>query len=170
MCGGAGAEAYFYFTLTATSDVFLATHQTVGITFIPAGTTSISGTILGYTNDYTDAVTTGCTYTSAREDRVYYFYLPASQSVTFDGCAGVGSRFDEIIYVRSVCTDAALGNQVVCNDDDACGGNVFCDSGKFNAGFTATLGPGLYFFFADGYLTGGSCDTLGNFVYTISGL
>ncbi len=178
-CGGAGAEAYFTFTLTEASDVFLTTHQTGTIntvlyvrqgsctgtqvtcnadadglqtsriqltslsadtyyviadtisgvssgdvtldayisapgaasdrcgnpTFITTGTTTLTGNIIGYTNDYANVVNPPCSFPAAREDRVYYFYLPTAGNVTFDGCANDPYRFDQIIYIRSVCSD-----------------------------------------------------------------
>jgi len=137
---------------------------------IPAGATSISGTILGFTADDVVAAGADCPYPSAREDRVYYFYLPASRVVTFNGCAGAGQQWDQILYVRRVCDRADPGNQAACNDDDSCGGSPsFCDSGHYNSGLTATLGPGLYYFFVDGYHVGNDCDTLGNYTFTLTG-
>ncbi len=246
-CGGAGAEAYFNFTLTATSDVFITTHMSAGIntvlyvrscncggpevgcntdadglqtstlrltnlaaglynvfvdtvsgvtsgnvtadiyistpgaasdrcgnpTPLLAGTTTLAGNVIGFTNDYTDVTgVTGqtCTLPSAREDRVYYFYLPTSRAVTFNGCHAT-DRFDEVAFLRNVCSDGAAPAQVACNDDDGCGGSpASCNSGKYNSGFTTTIGPGLYYFFADGYALGNGCDALGSFTYAITGL
>ncbi|NMC71903.1 MAG: hypothetical protein GYA57_17850 [Myxococcales bacterium] len=142
-------------------------------TFLPAGTTSLSGSVLGYTNDYTNTVVAGCPHTALREDRVYYFYLPAARAVTVDGCADAPNSFDQIVYVRSICTDGAAGNQVACNDDDSCAGDpTLCDSGHYNSGFTATLGPGLYYLFIDGwkFAEGHVCNERGGYQFTISGL
>ncbi|TPW08996.1 MAG: hypothetical protein FD127_4288, partial [Acidimicrobiaceae bacterium] len=134
--------------------------------FIAAGTTSLSGNIIGYSNDYTSV---GCN--GGREDRVFYFYLPTARAVTFDGCHPIDT-FDQSAYLRSVCSDGTAGGQVTCNDDDACGGSpAFCDSGQYNSGFTTTIGPGLFYFISDGWgFYGNGCDTIGAYTYAITGL
>jgi hypothetical protein len=232
-CGGAGAEAYFAFTLTATSDVFLATHDTAGVntilcvrqtncngtqvgcntdadglvtsrltltslapgtynvfvdtvagvpaggtvtldayitapgpasercgnpTFIPAGALNIMGNTCGFTDDYQPVVDSincfglfsGNGPTGGELDRVYYFYLPTSRTVTVSGCS-VGS-YDAALFARRVCTDASAGAQVAC-DDDACSGSTsFCTSAGYRPTFTTTIGPGLFYLYVDGYL------------------
>jgi hypothetical protein len=243
-CGGAGAEAYFSFTLSATSDVFLTTHMSSPIntvlyvrrdnctgtqvgcstdadgrttstlrltslaagtynvfvdtvsgvtsgtvtldayisapgtasdrcgnpTFIAAGTSSLTGNIVGFANDYVPAPGGDCTQ-GARGERVFYFYLPTARSVTVNGCASSPYLYDQVIYVRNVCSDGSAAAQAVCNDDDGCGGSPsFCNSGRYNSSFTQTLGPGLYYFFVDGYLVGNACDTMGDYSFTITGL
>ncbi len=239
-CGGAGAEAYLTFTLTAPSDVFVTTHGTgardtviyvrecscggtergcnddadglttsalqltalpagtynvivdteaattadviVDLYFnaatvagdrcgsptpIPAGTTALTGNTCAFGADYQPAVVTGCNFigTGASNDRVYYFYLPTSRTVTFNGCT-LGSTFDSAIYVRGVCTTDSAANLLACNDDGCTGPNM-CDR-ALRSSFTTTLGPGLFYFFADGY-QGGTCDC-GDFDYGITGL
>jgi hypothetical protein len=242
-CGGAGgSEAYLTFTLTATSDVFIATHQagtidtvvyvrectctgtevagacndnadgrmtsrlrlpslppgtynvvvdtkaaitaTVPVdvyisapavesdrcgnpTFIPAGTTTISGNTCAFNADYNPAADSGCPYSGSgrAQDRVFYFYLPTARTVTFSGCV-TGSNYDQTIYVRSVCSDGAVAAQPICNDD-GCGGPTACDR-NLRSSFTTTLGPGLFYFVADGYM-GGTCDC-GPYAFSITGL
>jgi len=241
-CGGAGSEAYLSFTLTAASDVFIATHGAgidtvvyvrscectgteVGCndnadglttsalhltsvaagsynvlidtkapmsasfnvdiyisapgtasdrcgnpTLIPAGATSVSGNTCGFGSDYDLANVAGdCPYVSGGNavERVYYFYVPTSRSVTFNGCTA-GTAYDTTIYVRRVCTDPIPANQVACNDD-GCGGAPACDK-KVRSTMTTTLGPGLYYFFADGYDDGAWPCPCGNYDFAISGL
>ena len=135
--------------------------------FIPATATAVSGDTCAFTADYLPTSSTNCQYTGTGggRERVYYFYVDAPKIVTFSGCTA-GTVFDTTAYFRSVCSDAA--QQPDCNDD-GCGGNLACDKG-LRSSVTATLSPGLYYFFADGYDSGTSSCPCGNFSYAISGL
>jgi hypothetical protein len=247
-CGGAGGEAFFYFELTAPSDVFLTTHQTGangsidtvlyvrgndcttsaevgcndnadGLTTsvlrltnlaagrynvvvdtravtsgtvwldayistpgatsdrcgapgnIGAGATMLSGTLIGYTNDYSvSPVASSCPYQSAREDRVYYFFLPTARSVTFAGCNMFAQAFDSNLYVRNVCGDGSPGNQAACNDDGCSGGNGCLANSRVST-LTRTLGPGLFYLFVDAYSYGVTmCDSVGAYQFSVSGI
>jgi len=135
--------------------------------FISAGTTSITGNTCSFGADYEPAASTGCPFVGSggANERVYYAYLPTARAVTFNGCVA-GSSYDQTIFLRDVCSDGALANQQECNDD-GCSGPPQCDRAR-RSSMSATIGPGLYYFFADGYL-GGTCDC-GDFAYATSGL
>jgi hypothetical protein len=138
-------------------------------TFIPAGATTLTGNTCAFTNDYTVAMDAGCPYsgTGAATDRVYYFYLPTSRSVTVSGCT-TGTSFDTTFYVRSVCSDGALANQLACNDDSCSGSTTSCTAG-LRSSITQTLGPGLHYLFIDGYQSGASSCPCGAFAPTLTG-
>ena len=136
-------------------------------TFIPSGTTSLSGNTCSFAADYSPATSTGCPFIGSGDanDRVFYVVLPTARSVTFDGCVA-GSAYDEAIYFRSVCSLGTLANQLECNDD-GCTGPPACER-SLRSSMTTTIGPGLFYFFADGYL-GGTCDC-GDYTYAVSGI
>ena len=97
-----------------------------------------------------------------------------AETVTFDGCNADGPHsYDQMAYIRSVCTDASSGSQLGCGDD--CDNpTVQCNNGRRNASVTATIGPGLFYFIADGWCAG-ACDLAsicfcGGYDYTVSGL
>ncbi|MDQ3036985.1 MAG: putative metal-binding motif-containing protein, partial [Myxococcota bacterium] len=137
-------------------------------TAIAPAATSISGDTCTFTNDY-DLVTVAgeCPYTGAGDaaERVYYFYLPTSRTITVDGCTA-GTAYDSAIFFRQVCNDGAGANQVACNDDGCSGGGAGC-SDSLRSSRTVTLGPGLYYLFIDGYSTG-TC-ACGGYQFTLSG-
>ena len=241
--GGTGSEAYLTFTLTATSDVFVTTHNSgidtvlyvrdcsctgpqracndnadgynssalrmrdlpagtyniiadtraamsgsidvdVYITTpgpdgdrcgdalpIPAGSANLTGNTCSFTNDYQPQPVDGCLSGSgAFLDQVFYFYVPSSRTVTFNGC-GSGMNYDSTIYVRTVCNDSTAGAQAACNEDGSgCSGmRAFCNTGYYNSSLTTTLGPGLYYFFTDGWSTSATC-SCGPYSYSISGI
>ena len=136
-------------------------------TFLPAGTTSLTGSTCGFGIDYAPVTTAECSFagTGLAEDRVYYFYVPTSRTVTFDGCRPAVD-YDPTTYIRSSCEDASAAAQTHCNDD-GCGGPPDC-GGAYRSSLTTTLGPGLYYLFVDGYQDG-ICDC-GTFDYAVSGL
>jgi hypothetical protein len=135
--------------------------------FIAAATTMLAGDTCAFTADETAAVDVACDYTGigGAQDRVFYFYLPTSRSVTFDGCTAA-TNYDSSIYVRDVCTSAAPSSQLACNDD-GCMGTVGC-GGTYRSSMTATLGPGLFYVFADGY-DSFEC-ACGNYQFNVTGL
>jgi hypothetical protein len=137
--------------------------------FIPAGTSSISGETCSYTEDYVPTTTVDCDFAGVGEawDRVYYFYLPTTTTVGFDGCNGVSS-YDETIFIRDVCTSGSAADQVMCMDDNCTGSAAMCD-GVYRAANTVTLPAGLYYFFADGWGTDVGC-SCGNFQYDLTGI
>jgi len=138
-------------------------------TFIPAGTTNISGNTCAFNHDYDiTADSIDCQYSRAgdTQDVVYYFYLPTSRSVNFGGCLS-GVTVDEVFYIREVCSTPGITNQVACNDD-GCGGPPGCGS-KYRADLYATLGPGLYYFIMDGWNPDISCDC-GDWQAMLSGI
>jgi hypothetical protein len=138
---------------------------------IPAGSTLISGNTCGFSADYEPVNTTGCTTAQAgdSEDRVYYFVVPSSGTVSFNGGCGSGT-YDQTAFVRSICTDGTAPAQKDCNDDSGCSGPAFCNSGRFNSATSTTLSPGIYFFFADGWLSGTPACNCGPYAYSISGI
>jgi hypothetical protein len=132
-------------------------------TAIAPGGTNITGNTCGFTNDY-DNVTVGttgamCPYAADGNavDRVYYFYLPAMRTITMSGCNGT-SNYDQVVYIRSVCNDATMAAQRVCNDDGCTGPATGC-TGGLRSSATVTLPAGLYYAFIDGYddATAGYC-------------
>jgi hypothetical protein len=139
-------------------------------TFIPAGASStITGNTCAYTAD-SAPVTGTCGHAGdagQTQDRVYYLYLPTSRSVTFNGCIGA-LGYDQTIYVRSVCTDASATAQTACNDD-GCNINPAgrCDT-SLRSGMIRTIGPGLFYFFVDGFSTA-ACPC-GDYSFTLSPL
>ncbi len=166
-------------TKTATSgsvpvDVYISTPGTESDrcgnpTLIPAGGTSISGDTCSFTMDYLPTATVDCDASGvgAGWDRVYYFYLPAAATVSFDGCNST-SNYDETIFIRSVCSSGAAADQVMCMDDNCSGGLGTCGGGR-RASRSIALPAGLYYFFADGWGTTSGC-ACGNFRYDISGI
>ncbi|MCZ7681702.1 MAG: putative metal-binding motif-containing protein [Sandaracinaceae bacterium] len=139
-------------------------------TLVPAGATSVTGSTCTYSSDYLPVPVTGSCYVSSGgdRDRVYYFVVPTTRSVTFSsGC--LSGQYDQTVFIRSICTDETLGAQMSCNDDSGCGGSTACNSGRWNAGTTVTLSPGLYFFFADGYYDGTTCGC-GSYNFTVTGV
>src|SRR5262249_9453081 len=105
---------------------------------------------------------------SGAQERVYYFVVPTGgRMVTFDGC-GMPMVYDETAFIRDICT--MDGTAIACNDDAHCGGMlpmVCGDPGEAST-VSATLAPGLYYFFADGFNDPGC--PCGDFSYAISGL
>jgi hypothetical protein len=131
-------------------------------TFIPAGTTSLTGTTCGFT---ADTAPIACQFTGAggAEDRVFYFYLPTARVVSVSGCTAT-TVYDQTLYARASCTDA---DQVACNDD-GCGGSSTSCSGGLRSSWSTTLGPGLFYLFVDGF-PDATCPC-GNYGLTITGL
>jgi hypothetical protein len=81
-CGGAGAEAYFTFTLTATSDVFLATHQTTGInTYVYVRNGTCAGTQVNCNNDADGLTTSRLTLTNLAAG-TYTVFVDTASGVT----------------------------------------------------------------------------------------
>jgi len=140
-------------------------------TFIAAGTTAISGNTCTFNHDqaaFGDMV--DCTFTGggAGEDRIYYFYVPTTRTVTFDGCNSA-TNYDTTIYVRNVCTNTSGPAQVACNDD-GCGGMPDACDGGYRSSVTQTLSPGLYHFFADGYFETAWPCPCGDYQYDLIGI
>jgi hypothetical protein len=135
--------------------------------FLPAGSTALTGDTCGFGSDYAPTAMSDCTdpQAGAAEDRVYYFYLPASGPVTLSGCTS-GSDYDQVVYIRSVCTDPSSSAQEACNDN-GCGGPQTC-SGALRSALTVTLPAGLYYLFVDGY-AGGVCPC-GSYTFSVGGL
>jgi hypothetical protein len=138
---------------------------------IAAAATALSGTLLGYTNDYeVSPVAHQCPYASAREDRVYYYYLPASRTVNIVGCNMFPQAFDSNLYMRNVCSDGTAANQVACNDDGCSGGNGCLANSRVST-LTQTMGPGLFYLFVDSYFYGVTmCDSVGAYQFSVSGI
>ncbi len=155
-------------------DVFIEAPGTLGdrcanAIGIPAGTTLLQGVLSAAAGDYQpqfggtgcpNARVTGC-------DRVYYFYLPTSTTVRFNGCTRLGTTSslngEHLAYIRNVCTESA--SQAACHDD--CGTpNMICNNGRRDADVSATIGPGLFYFVSDGI---GSCGCT-SYEYVLSGL
>ena len=136
-------------------------------TFIPAGTASLSGDTCAFAPDYRPGAADTCIYAGSggANDRVYYVYLPTSRTVTVNGCQA-GSAHDQTVYFRNVCSLDGIANVPACNDD-GCGGMRSCTR-ALRSTITTTIGPGLYYLFADGY-AGGTCDC-GAFEYALSGI
>ncbi|UJR86310.1 Hypothetical protein I5071_83940 [Sandaracinus amylolyticus] len=134
------------------------------------GATTLSGDTCAFTADYVNASVTDCDYTGtgASRERVYYFVVPGttSRTVSFSGCTG-GTSFDSTLYVRSVCSDASVTAQRMCNDDGCSGSGC---SGGLRSSISATLAPGLYYLFVDGYQSGSSDCPCGAYSLSISGL
>lgn len=245
-CGGAGSEALLTVTLTATSDVFVATHgagiDTVlhargcsctgtqigcnddadGLTSsvlrlnalaagtytiivdtkaalsasvpvdvyvtptgtegdrcgrpraLAAGTTRITGDTCLFANDLdTTTLASGCSVpgSGAGTDLVYYFYVPTTRTLTFDGC-NESFTYDGTIYVRSACNDNSVTTEIVCDDDGCAAGTGTCTSLGYGPRASATFAPGLYYLVVDGYTAGGAstCASCGAFDVSISGL
>jgi hypothetical protein len=124
-------------------------------TYLAPGTTMVTGSgatnTCTFTADYEPVTVTGCSLAGAGDarDRVYYFYLPTSRTLTVDGCTA-GSTYDETIYIRSVCSDGAAGSQIACNDDGCTGTGTCTGTWRSSVG-PITLGPGLFYLFVDGY-------------------
>jgi hypothetical protein len=139
-------------------------------TFIPAGSSTLSGETCAYDPDYEPSLVVGCSFAGvgAAWDRVYYFYLPTPRTVTFNGCTS-GSVYDTSIYVRDVCTSGAIANQLACSDDNCSGGAGSCLGGTYRSNTSVALPAGLYYFFADGWGTDPVC-SCGNFEYTLTGI
>jgi hypothetical protein len=135
-------------------------------TFIPAASTFVSGSTCGFTDDATTVPVAGdCPFLPGPGvDRIYYFYLPTSRTISMNACNS-GTVFDTLLFARNVCTDSGLASQVGC-DDDGCSGMDSCAAGR-RSSHTQTLGPGLFYFFADGY--GDPACPCGNFRYNLTG-
>ena len=83
------------------------------------------------------------------EDVVFYFWVPADATVlSISTCLSitVDNPFDTSLYVRSVCNDASLPNQMGCNEDSDCFGEPLVLST-----LALILDRGLYYIFVDGY-------------------
>jgi hypothetical protein len=136
--------------------------------FIAAGSTTLAAaTCTGIAADYTASTT--CFGRGAAADRVYYFYLPTARAVTFSSC-GSGTNYDTVAYLRNVCSDGTPAQEPACNDDGCGGSSTLCSSPFWRSTMTATIGPGLFYFFADGYDAPPSTCGCGNFSYAITGL
>jgi hypothetical protein len=84
--------------------------------------------------------TEGCSGLTTGKDRLYYFVVRSTtMNVSFSMCGE--EDWDTVLYLRSVCTDRAAS--VACDDDS-------CDPG-LQSTFTASLSPGIYFLWVDGY-------------------
>lgn len=135
-----------------------------------ADTVNINGNTCGFLADYDNQVVAGptaCPYGNGGDgtDAVTYFVVPSTRTVTISGCTG--TVHDQVLYVRNVCTDAALPAQVACSDDNCGAPTMMCDStlaGSISQMFT----PGIYYLFIDGYTEAG-CGC-GMFNLTITGL
>lgn len=136
---------------------------------LPAGTTSLTGSTCGFSVDYAPSLEMECSFAGGGggRDRVYYFYLPTSRSVTFSGCAS-GTNYDQTIYVRTVCTDDSASGQLACNDDGCEGGPILCGAPALRSAVNVTLPAGLHYLFVDG--NSGSICSCGNFAVSINGL
>ncbi len=241
-CGGAGSEGYLTFTTTGVRDVFITTHQALGIdtvlyvrecqcaggtetacnddsdglgtsmlqltdlpagtynvfvdtktamsgsipvdvyitnpgaesdrcgqpTFLPAGSSNLSGNTCGFDADTAPPTDTGCSfiYTGEGPERFYYFVVPTTRTVTVNGCTA-GTVYDTTVYIRDICTNTTLASSIECNDD-GCGGPSQCDR-ALRSSLTVTLDPGLYYFVADGYDSGTTSCPCGDFDYSLSG-
>ena len=85
--------------------------------------------------------TRACRRGSGGKDAVYYFVVRTTRTVTFETC-GLAS-WDTILDLRSVCNDESDAGRVACNDDG-------CVTG-LQSSVTATLEPGVYYLWIDGY-------------------
>ncbi len=138
---------------------------------ILAAATMVSGNTCAYANDLDNVtITTDCPYPGGGDaaDRLYYFYLPTSRSVTFSGC-NAATTFDTLIYVRNVCNDGTLPAQILCNDDGCSGSPTSC-TGGLRSSRTMTLGPGLFYFVVDGYDAAGYVCPCGPYQFTLTGI
>jgi hypothetical protein len=104
-----------------------------------------------WTNARDDTVS--CRRGSEGRDFVYYFVVTTAGSYTFDTCGG-DTSWDSILDLRSVCSDPASTASVACNDDSC----------SLQSSVTATLSPGVYYLWVDGY----SEDTCGGFTVNIT--
>jgi hypothetical protein len=138
-------------------------------TLIPTGTTTINGDTCGFVNDYASNTTASCSYvgTGLGSDRVYYFYLPTSRTVSVQTCNSA-TLYDTTLYVRNVCTDTSLTSQRFC-DDDGCSGAATCTAG-LHSSFSGTLGPGLFYLYVDGYDPTMTTCACGAYRLTLSGI
>jgi hypothetical protein len=121
-------------------------------TFIPAGTANITGTTCGFAKDYSASTGQGdCNYAGdgADAERVYYFYLPVARTVRFNGCQPA-TVADSTAYLRRICSQSGLSNQVACGEDNCTGGSTCAGAIAGNISVT-NLPAGVYYFFADGY-------------------
>ncbi len=180
-------------TISVSIDVFIeppgpggAGDRCANPIFLAPGTTQVRGTAVGFGADYTPTFGAGaadCDIDSMSPtacDRVYYFYLAAPTTVRFNGCVRTNDaarqqfRYDQLVYFRGVCTEPAT--QTSCIDDASCQGMAgFCNGGATNSDITATIGPGLFYFFADGWCPSANCDLgfgcwCGQYDYVVSGL
>ena len=137
---------------------------------LSAGTASFSGNSCGSVNDYDNQLTADCdtTGTGNAEEEVYYFYVPTTRSVTFDGCT-TGSSYDSTFYIRRACNDSSLANQAICNDD-GCGGSRWSCTGGRRSSATVTLTPGLYYLLVDGWSTPPDDCACGSYDVNVTGL
>lgn len=136
-------------------------------TFIPPGTLNISGSTCGFAADISPALSTSCNFIGSGDasDRLYYFYLPAPSTVTFDTC-NAPTAYDTTLYVRGICNTESLANQPMC-DDDGCAGPLTCTRGARST-TGGLLAAGLHYLVVDGFL-GGTCDC-GPFQVDITGI
>ncbi|RME20293.1 MAG: hypothetical protein D6806_16665, partial [Deltaproteobacteria bacterium] len=104
---------------------------------LSSGTQVIQGTTTGASDDYSPSA--GCTSNSTAADRVYTFTL--TQDTNVDALV---SGFDTVMYLRSVCDDAAT--EIDCNDDST-------PPGGLGSRITQDLAPGTYYLFVDGWKT-----------------
>jgi hypothetical protein len=133
-------------------------------------TTSLTGSTCGFANDYDNQVVAGaaaCPEPSAgnAEEAVAYFVVPTARTVTFSGCTG--TVYDQTLYLRSNCVDGGPAAQLGCSDDNCGAISGMCDS-TLASSLSATLSPGIYYLFLDGY--GGASCNCGNFNVAITGL
>ena len=138
------------------------------------GTPRVTGNTCSFGNDLdTSTLVTGCSASAAGsgEDVVYYFYVPTTRTVTFDGC-NEGFSYDGTIYVRSACNGTAVAQEVVCDDDTCAPGTGTCTASGFGPRASVTLSPGLYYLVIDGYDlgSGATCARCGPFDVSITGL
>lgn len=116
-------------------------------TVIPSLPYSVSGSTVGYTNDYDEA----CPFSGSTAPDVVYSFTPATDmTVDITLCAGV-TNYDTKLYVyQDVCPAPGSGQHIACNDD-ACNSPVFP-----NNFISALAGVGLtaghtYYIVVDGY-------------------
>ena len=83
--------------------------------------------------------TRACRRGTDGNDEVFYFVVRTTTTVTFATCDE--TDFDTILDLRRVCDDDSDDARVQCNDD-SCG---------IQSSITATLAPGVYYLWIDGY-------------------
>ncbi|MBN1773391.1 MAG: hypothetical protein JXB32_19170 [Deltaproteobacteria bacterium] len=81
-----------------------------------------------------------CSRGSGGLDFVYYFVVTTRGEYTFDTCGG-DTDWDSILDLRRVCNDPSSTARVACNDDSC----------SLQSSVTATLDPGVYYLWIDGY-------------------
>jgi len=105
---------------------------------------TFSGTTCGANNDYT-----GSCGSSTSPDVVYVMNLISRSNVDINTCSG--TSWDTVLYLRS---GSCTGTEIGCSDD-ACG---------VQSRITATLDPGTYYIFVDGFGSGNA----GAFMLSVS--